>query len=220
MIMKGESGQEEQKEFLIRSWSDSGLIKDTRLINAFRSVQREHFVTKDYLKEAYADYPLPIHAEQTISQPTTVMIMLQALELSENDKVLDIGAGSGYNAALISKIARKVISIEIVPELAAYAKGNLKKARIRNVKVVLGDGSKGYGKEAPYDKIIVTAACPSIPEPLIGQLKENGIMIAPIGDFYGQKMIKGVKKRSKLESVELGDFSFVPLKGEYGYDRG
>ncbi|MCX8147471.1 MAG: methyltransferase domain-containing protein, partial [Candidatus Woesearchaeota archaeon] len=146
-----------------------------------------------------------------------IMIMLQALEPKESDKVLEIGTGSGYNAALLSKLVKKVVTTEIIPELVEYAKKNLKKAGIKNVEVFHSDGSRGHKKEAPYDKIIVTAACPEIPLPLIEQLKENGIIVAPVGPLYSQKMIKGTKKKGKLVLEELGDFVFVPLKGKHGY---
>jgi len=163
---------------------------------------------------------LPIGYEQTISQPTTVLIMTEALELKKGQKVLEVGAGSGYQAALIGNLVGakgKVITTEIIPELAKFAKANLKKAKIKNAFVVEYDGSQGYGKEAPYDRIIVTAACPEIPKPLVDQLKEGGIIIAPVGSFLGQKMVKGTKRKGGLETYSLGDFVFVPLKGKYGY---
>jgi len=131
--------------------------------------------------------------------------------------VLEIGAGSGYCAAIMSRLCKRVITTEIVPELCNYAKENIKKLKIRNVDVVLYDGSKGYEKEAPYGKIMVTAACPKIPEPLVSQLKENGIIIAPVGGSFGQEMLKGTKKGGKLVTESLGDFMFVPLKGKFGF---
>ncbi|MBW2984156.1 protein-L-isoaspartate(D-aspartate) O-methyltransferase [Candidatus Woesearchaeota archaeon] len=210
----------EDKESLIAYWQNSGLIKDKRLLEAFRKVPREKFITKGFLEEAYGDYPLPIGEGQTISQPTTVMIMTQALELKPGDKVLEVGAGSGYQAAIIAKVIGskgKVITTEIIPELVKFAKDNLKKAGIKNAVVVEWDGSQGYEKWAPYDKIIVTAACPRIPPPLIEQLKNNGIIIAPVGSAFGQTMIKGVKKEGVLQTESLGSFMFVPLKGKYGY---
>lgn len=206
------------KNDLIEFWQSSGIIKDKKVIEAFKKIPRENFIVSG---EPYGDYPLPIGSGQTISQPTTIMIMTQAMELKPGLKVLEVGAGSGYQAALIGTIVGKkgkVITTEIIPELAIFAKNNLKKSKIGNVKVVHYDGSKGYEKEAPYDRIIVTAACPEIPKPLIDQLKENGIIVAPVGSLvFGQKMIKCIKKKGYLETVNLGDFVFVPLKGEYGY---
>ena len=205
------------KEKLIDFWLKNKIITDKKLIKAFEEIKRENFITKEFIDEAYGDYPLPIGHEQTISQPTTIMIMTQALELKTTDKVLEIGSGSGYQAAIISRLAKKVISIEIIKDLALFAKENINKNNIKNVEIIHGDGSKGYEKSAPYDKIIVTAACPKIPESLIEQIKNNGIIVAPIGPLYGQVMIKARKIKNQLITEKLGDFMFVPLKGEYGY---
>jgi protein-L-isoaspartate(D-aspartate) O-methyltransferase len=211
---------DKSKKRLIDYWQSSGIIKDKKIIGAFKAIPREKFIMDEHLSEAYGDYPLPIGRGQTISQPTTVMLMTEALELKEGDKVLEVGAGSGYQAAIISKIIGKkgkVITTEIIPELAEFADKNIKKLKIRNVKIINCDGSQGYKEEAPYDRIMVTAACPEIPKPLIQQLKENGIIIAPVGNLLGQQMIKGIKKSGKLETKPLGYFMFVPLKGKYGY---
>ncbi len=205
------------KKELVEYWNSRGIVKDKRLLDVFLSVPREKFILDEHLSQAYDDYPLPISGGQTISQPTTVMIMINALELKKNDKVLEIGAGSGYCAAIMSKIAKEVYTTEIIPELVDFANKNLEKANIQNVFVIKHDGSQGYEKEAPYDKIMVTAACPEIPKPLIDQLKEGGIIVAPVSHLLGQKMIKGIKKQNKLKQEALGDFSFVPLKGKYGY---
>ena len=208
---------EEIKEQLANYWESSGIINDKQLIKAFMGVSREVFARS---RDAYGDYPLPIGHGQTISQPTTVMIMTQALELKQGDNVLEVGAGSGYQAAIIAKMvgSGSVVCTEIISELVLFAKENLKKAGINNVKVIGWDGSKGYKKGAPYDKIIVSAACPKIPEPLVEQLKEGGILVAPVGSLiFGQKMIKAKKVKGKLEEHNLGSFVFVPLKGEYGF---
>ncbi len=209
------------KEKLIKYWKETKLIEDKRLIKAFRSILRENFVLPEYISEAYADYPLPIPGGQTISQPTTVMIMIEALELKETDKVLEIGAGSGWCAALIAYIVKKgfVYTVEIIEKLANFAKSNIKNTGLKNIKVIHGDGSCGYPKAAPYDKIIITAACPTIPQPLIAQLKEGGIIVAPVGGYYIQKMIKARKIKGKLIEENLGDFRFVPLKGVFGFHR-
>lgn len=215
--LAGITGMTERKEELVKYWQESSLITDKNLLKAFRDISREAFIIPIYLEEVYGDYPLPIGHGQTISQPTTVMLMIQAMGLKKNDKVLEIGAGSGYCAAIMSRLCKRVITTEIVPELCNYAKENMKKLKIRNVDVVLYDGSKGYEKEAPYGKIMVTAACPKIPEPLVSQLKENGIIIAPVGGSFGQEMLKGTKKGGKLVTESLGDFMFVPLKGKFGF---
>jgi protein-L-isoaspartate(D-aspartate) O-methyltransferase len=148
------------------------------------------------------------------------MLMTEALELKEGDKVLEVGAGSGYQAAIIAKMVGKkgkVITTEIIPELVEFAKNNIKRLKIKNVKIINYDGSQGYEKESPFNAIIVTAACPKIPQPLIGQLADDGILIAPVGSFFGQIMIKITKKGKKLIKENLGSFMFVPLKGKYGY---
>jgi len=208
------------KEELIEHWVSSGLVNDKKVIEAFKKVPRENFIKKEDLDEAYGDYPLPIGSGQTISQPTTVMVMTQALELKEGDKVLEVGSGSGYQAAIIANIIGekgKVISTEIVDDLVKFAQDNITKLVIKNVKIIKYDGSKGYEKEAPYDKIIVTAATPKIPKSLVNQLKENGIIVAPVGNMTEQIMVKARKKHGKLEEEKLGHFMFVPMKGKYGY---
>lgn len=207
------------KENLLKYWKESRLIKDKRLFKAFKAVDRKNFILPEYESEAYGDYPLPLPGGQTISQPSTVMIMIEALELKETDKVLEIGAGSGWCAALIAYVAKKgkIATTEIIKELADFAKNNIKKMKIKNVQVIHADGSKGYKQKAPYNKIIVTSACPAIPQPLIDQLKEGGIILAPIGNLYSQTMIKAKKVKGKLQKEFLGEFRFVPLKGKYGF---
>ena len=208
------------KEHLIEHWISSGIVKDKRVIGAFKKVPRENFIKKEHLDEVYGDYPLAIGEGQTISQPTTVMIMTQALELKIGGKVLEVGTGSGYQAAIIANIVGKkgkVISTEISDKLVEFAKTNIKKLDIKNIKIIKLDGSKGYEEEAPYDRIIITAACPRIPKPLISQLKENGIIVAPVGNMLEQVMIKARKKGKDLVEENLGAFQFVPLKGKYGY---
>ncbi|MBL7147432.1 MAG: protein-L-isoaspartate(D-aspartate) O-methyltransferase [Nanoarchaeota archaeon] len=204
------------KQHLLNYWTKTGIVKNQELIKAFKKIKREDFVLNK--EEAYLDIALPILEKQTISQPSTIMIMLEALELKKGDKVLEIGTGSGYNASLIAEVVKpaNVYTTEIIPELVEFAKNNLKKANITNVKVFNTDGSKGLLKYSPYDKCIVTAACPEIPKPLISQLKNNGILIAPVGS-YSQIMVKITKKNNELIKENLGNFVFVPLKGKYGF---
>ncbi len=209
------------KKHLLEDWISSGTIKDKRVIGAFKKVPRENFIKKEHLEEAYGDYPLAIGEGQTISQPTTVMLMTEALELQKGHKVLEVGSGSGYQAAIIANIVGekgKVISTEIIDDLVKFAQENIKKLKLKNLKIIKHDGSKGYEKEAPYDRIIVTAACPKIPDSLKKQLKENGVIVAPVGDLNEQVMIKARKKSGKLIEESLGHFMFVPLKGKYGHD--
>ncbi len=207
------------KQQLLDYWKKQKIITDKNLLKAFAEIDREKFILPEYLIEAYDDNPLPILAGQTISQPTTVMMMIQALELKKNDKVLEIGAGSGYNAAIMSRLCKKVYTIEIIEELAEFARKNLKNAGIKNVEVEYGDGSIGYEKKSPYDKCIITAACPEIPQPIISQMKVGSIILAPVGSsgLGYQDMIKAKKTKKGLEKESLGEFSFVPMKGKYGF---
>jgi protein-L-isoaspartate(D-aspartate) O-methyltransferase len=204
------------KATLFKKLQKDKLIKDHKVLKAFQAISREMFVLKDSIDQAYYDGPLRIGYEQTISQPTTVLMMVEALELKKTDKVLEVGSGSGYEAAILSQLSHQVYSVEIVPELVVFTKKNLTKAKIKNVEVIQWDGGLGYDKQAPYDKIIVSAACDKIPEALIDQLVEGGILIAPVGATYPQQMIKGVKHNKKLEKIYMGDYAFVPLTGKFG----
>ncbi|KHO48277.1 MAG: protein-L-isoaspartate(D-aspartate) O-methyltransferase [archaeon GW2011_AR5] len=174
---------------------------------------RENFVLPEQGRYAYANYPLPIPGQQTISQPLTVAVMTEALEARRGDKILEVGTGSGYQAAILSEIVGttgKIITTEIIPELFEFAKKNL--AGYENTKVICADGSKGYPPEKPYDGIIVTASAPSVPEPLTEQLKEGGRLVIPVGD---QMII--VEKKDGLQQKFLGYYAFVPLTGKHGH---
>jgi protein-L-isoaspartate(D-aspartate) O-methyltransferase len=211
---------EQAKLCLIEIWESSRLITDKRVLDAFRRVPRERFVLKEFRDDAYDDVPLPILEDQTISQPTTVMLMLQALEVHPGMKVLEIGAGSGYNAALLSLLAGpegKVYTTEIIPELAKFAKANLKACK--NVAVLEHDGSLGYSKAAPYDRIICTAGAPEVPKTWISQLADDGILLCPVGPIDNQRLIRYRKIKGKFLSESLGDFRFVPLTGEFGIKK-
>ncbi len=192
-------------------------FSDRPVLDAMREVPRHLFIPDALRKAAYGDHPVPIGHEQTISQPYTVALMLRALELRKGMSVLEVGAGSGWNAALIKKLvgSGKVIAMEYVPELAEQAKKNLGKVGI-DVAVIQGDGSLGHEAGAPYDRIIVTCACPMMPPPLVSQLKNDGIILAPVGSTY-QVMVRGRKKDVSLETESLGSFSFVPLRGKHGF---
>ena len=213
---------EKKKDYLIEHWIKNSIITDKALIKAFQELPRENFILKEYKDRAYDDYPLPILENQTISQPTTVMLMTQALELKKNDKILEIGTGSGYQAALISKIIGikgAVVSTEIMPELIKFAKNNIKKLKIKNIKMIKSkDNEIGCKKYAKYDKIIVTAALPEIPPELYKQLKDNGIIVAPVGSEFSQEMLK-IKKLfyNKYNVKRLGMFQFVPVRGKFGF---
>ena len=195
-------------------------ISDERVLSVMTRVPRECFVPAGDAAAAFSDQALSIGHGQTISQPTTVMIMTSALDVREGQKILEVGAGSGYQAAILGLLTGehgRVITTEIISGLVSFAQQNLKKEGIRNVEVVCSDGGAGYEKNAPYDRIMVTAACPKIPKPLIKQLKEGGILVAPVECQTGQILVRGIKKDGKLETQSLGYFRFVPLTGKYGY---
>lgn len=210
-----------QKELLIQYWKENYKFKEEE-IEAFKEIKRENFVLRELENSAYEDVPLPILREKTISQPTTVMIMTSALELKKGNKVFEIGTGSGYQTALLSKLigeTGKVISTEVIPELIIFSQKNLRKSKINNIEIHEQDGSKGFEKEAPYDKIIITAACKDFPHVLIDQLKPNGIIVAPVGNEENQMMVKAIKKENNdLEYEFLGPFLFSPLYGNYGFE--
>jgi protein-L-isoaspartate(D-aspartate) O-methyltransferase len=197
-------------EFLI----DSKAIKTKKVKEAFLKTPRHLFVESEY---AYEDMPLPSIKGQTISQPSIVAYMLENLDLKKNHKVLEIGAGTGWNAALISRIIYpgKVFTIEIDEDLVELAKKNISKLNIKNVEIIHGDGSLGYEREAPYDRCIVTAACPRIPHPLIHQLKEDGKLIAPVGNIFSQNLILFDKQKDEIKN--LGSCIFVKMRGIYGF---
>lgn len=210
-----------QKTELINFWKQSLGFREIEL-KAFKDVNREDFIPENIKHKAYEDLPLPLIRGKTISQPTTVMLMTHTLELQQGEKVFEIGAGSGYQAAIIAKIIGengRVITTEIIPELISLAKQNLVKAKINNVEIYEDDGSNGMPKEAPFDKIIITAACKEFPKPLLEQLKPEGIIVGPVGDQNEQEMVRGFKdKNGKLELEFLGPFLFSPLYGKYGFE--
>jgi protein-L-isoaspartate(D-aspartate) O-methyltransferase len=194
-------------------------IMDERVLSAMRSVPRHLFVPEAARGAAYADYPLPIGHGQTISQPFIVAMMTALLQICPDDRVLEIGAGSGYQAALLGTLAKEVISIERIPEVARLAKENLSASGITTVKVIVGDGTLGYPERAPYDGVLITAATPSIPPPLIDQLAEGGRLVAPVGARDLQELIRLTKKDHDLTREFFGGVVFVPLLGEYGWEH-
>lgn len=201
-----------KQRYLVDQLVKEGHLKTNKIIKTFLSVPRENFVPREYRHHAYIDEPLPIGFGQTISAPHMVAIMTELLKPDKKDKVLEIGSGSGYQAAILSKLVKKVFTIELDRNLAEFSRENLKKTRIRNVKIIQGDGSRGYSKEAPYDKIIVTCAGKEIPKPLIAQLKNRGIIVAPVGGEWYQDLILGIKKGKKLETKNYGGCVFVLLR--------
>jgi protein-L-isoaspartate(D-aspartate) O-methyltransferase len=206
------------KQRLMAQWQAAGI--NPRILDAFDSIPREQFVMPGLKKDAYNDTPLPTVRKQSISQPSTVMLMLQALDIQEGDKIFELGSGVGYQASLMSVLVGekgKVVTTEIIPELIMLALSNITALGLKNVHVMETDGSAGYQQEALYDKAIITAACPDIPKPIIDQVKVGGTIIAPVGDLQQQTMIKATKKEHGLDLEFLGSFVFVPMKGKFGF---
>lgn len=186
-------------------------IKDPKIINAFLKVERHRFVPKRYLANAYEDRPLPIGEGQTISQPYIVAFMTDVLNLSRSDKVLEIGTGSGYQAAILGELSDNVFTIEINEPLGKRADKLLKELGYTNVKVKIGDGYKGWQEHAPYDAIIVTCAPSHVPAPLKEQLKEGGRMIIPVGGRFNQSLVLLRKIDNALEEENVLPVLFVPM---------
>lgn len=188
-------------------------ISDTAVLRAMRKVPRHLFVPKEYEREAYNDYPLPIGYGQTISQPYIVAYMTEVVLPSSTKRALEIGTGSGYQAAILAEIVKEVYSIEIIPELARESAERLKKLGYNNVTVKFGDGYKGWEEHAPFDIIIVTAAAEQVPQPLIHQLAENGRLVIPVGaPTEVQELILFVKKEGRIHKSRLTFVRFVPFK--------
>ena len=192
-------------------------IKDKRVLAAFEKIERHKFVPENLLPEAYADFPVPIGKNQTISQPYIVALMTENLCLSGEEKILEIGTGSGYQTAILAELTREVYSIERLDYLSKKAEATLKEIGYDNIRLKVGDGTLGWPEEAPFDRIIITAASPQIPLPLTEQLKENGKLILPLGESLGQVLTLVEKKKGKLESIRVCGCVFVPLIGKYGY---
>ncbi|MEO0292813.1 MAG: protein-L-isoaspartate(D-aspartate) O-methyltransferase [candidate division WOR-3 bacterium] len=209
-----------QRERMVEEQIISRGISDERVLKAMREVPRHKFVEEGLRSAAYQDNPLPIGWEQTISQPYIVALMTELLDVDKTHKVLEVGTGSGYQAAILSLLAMSVITIERIPELYKRAKETLRKLGYNNITVVLGDGSIGYKEYAPYDRIMVTAAAPSVPEELIQQLKENGKIVIPVGNIITQELIVLRKEKDKIVTTKSIGVRFVPLKGKGGWQNG
>ena len=191
-------------------------IRDERVLAAMLSVPRHEFVPAEFAAEAYSDRPLPIGHGQTISQPFMVAAMAEALELSGGERVLEIGAGSGYQAAVLSLLAREIHTIEMHEELAADSAERLRRLGYGNVQVHVGDGTLGWPEQSPYDAILVTAAAPEIPPPLTAQLANGGRLIIPVGTPEEQRLLRVEKRDSELSTRPHYHCRFVPLFRQYG----
>ena len=203
---------------LIIYLNNSKFLTDGRVESALRNIPRHEFVPESELDYAYNNEPLPIMKNQTISQPGVVTRMTEWLDVKDGQKILEIGTGSGWQSAILSYLVGTgdIYSVERHPKLVKFAQENLKKFKIDNVNVILGDGSIGYSKESPYDRIIITAACTKIPSPLIEQLSENGFIIAPVGDNSQSLVLLQKTSKGIVEIRNESHYVFVPLVGKFG----
>ena len=208
-------GQAKQR-MLVYDLKGRGIV-DPDVLRVIDEIPREQFVPQEHRAHAYADEPLPIGGGQTISQPYIVALMTELLRLNDQCDVLEVGTGSGYQTVVLARLARKVYTIEKLPELSAVAQEALRKLGIDNVEFHIGDGSCGWSEVRTFDRIILTAAVPSIPKPVADQLAEGGRLVAPVGGPTAQDLILAEKVRSRLVETEICGCRFVRLLGEYGF---
>lgn len=209
---------EEQRTRMVERQLRRRGIEDERVLAAMGAVPREHFVPEQVRKSAYNDSALPIGHEQTISQPWVVAAICQALQLKGDEVVLEIGTGSGYSAAVLAKLAGRVISVERVPELGETARGKLEEVGAGNVEVIVGDGSRGYPAEAPYDAIAVHAATPEAPHSLLSELAQDGRLVVPIATGSADLLVAFIRENGDLRQETIGPCRFVPLIGVEGFN--
>lgn len=209
--------REQEREAMVEYQIRARGVSNARVLAAMSKVPRHRFVPPAIGRVAYDDRPLPIGDGQTISQPYIVAVMTELLCPAPGDRVLEIGTGSGYQAAVLSLLVERVISIERLPGVALQAERLLMAMGVENVMVVTGDGTLGYPDLGPYDGIIITAATPAVPAALIGQLAEGGRLVAPVGDRILQTLVRLTKQDGRIEREEFGGVVFVPLIGEQGF---
>ncbi len=208
---------DEQRAAMVETQLKARGLTDERLVVAFQKVPRHLFVPAEFRREAYADHPLPIESGQTISQPYIVALMTDCLRLRGHERVLEIGAGTGYQTAILGEMALEVFSVERLPELMQTVARRLEGLGYLNVHLSVGNGTLGWPEHAPYDAILVGAAAPGIPDPLIAQLMEGGRMVLPIGPQHAQMLTLIEKRRGAVHQKELASCAFVPLIGQYGW---
>lgn len=205
------------REAMVRDHIVARGIHDPRVLAALRAVPREFFVPQDLQGEAYADRALPIGPAQTISQPFIVAFMTMHLDVLPTDRVLEVGTGSGYQAAVLARLAGSVDTIEYDPDLSAAAADRLAQLGVTNVRCHVGDGSAGLSEAAPFERIMVTAACPAVPDQLVQQLADGGVLIAPVGDVETQTLLRISRRAGRAWEDRLLDCRFVKLLGRYGW---
>jgi protein-L-isoaspartate(D-aspartate) O-methyltransferase len=210
-------GYDDLREMMVESQLIPRGIRDQRVLHAMRRVPRHLFVEELIRHSAYDDMALPIGEGQTISQPYMVAIMTELLELKGSEKVLEIGTGSGYQAAVLAELAKEVYTVERIPVLTKRAKEILLSLGYENIHLETGDGTLGWSEEAPFDRIIVTAASPRIPDPLIDQLAIDGVLLVPVGSRFSQQILKMKKTEQGLTEEYHTPCVFVPLIGEHGW---
>ncbi|RPJ46589.1 MAG: protein-L-isoaspartate(D-aspartate) O-methyltransferase [Candidatus Latescibacterota bacterium] len=212
-MSRSEQDYEKERLHMVSKQIEARGVKDPRVLDAVRKVRRHLYVPPPIAPNAYEDNPLPIGSDQTISQPYIVAVMTELLDLEPGDRVLEIGTGSGYQAAVLAELAAEVFSIEIVPELAEMARAHLSADGYDRVRVRTGDGYRGWPEEAPFQAIIVTAAPDHVPEPLIEQLDEGGRLVIPVGDVY-QELLVVTKEDGMVRKRSVIPVRFVPMTGE------
>jgi protein-L-isoaspartate(D-aspartate) O-methyltransferase len=205
-----------RREMVALQIRDRG-VRSERVLAAMAAVPRHEFVPPSQVSAAYSDHALPIGDGQTISQPYVVAAMTEALALTGTERVLEIGGGSGYQAAVLSILAREVIAIELLPQMAGAARKRLALLSFANVRIEVGDGSLGWLSGAPYDAILVAAAAPEIPPPLVEQLAEGGRLLIPVGSAEEQTLLRVVKRDGRITQQALFTCRFVPLRGHHGW---
>ena len=206
-----------KREEMVRSQIEARGVRDPRVLSAFRAVPRHLFVSEALREQAYGDYPLPIGEQQTISQPYIVAEMTQALELGRDDRVLEIGTGSGYQAAILAQIVYRVYTVERKRALYMQTRNLFDKLNYHNIVTKYADGTKGWQEESPFDAIVVTAGAPELPEVLITQLAEGGRLVVPVGNQHTQELIKICREKGDVQQTNLGGCRFVKLVGEHGW---
>jgi protein-L-isoaspartate(D-aspartate) O-methyltransferase len=206
------------RERMVREQLVSRGINDPRVLRAMAEVPRHLFLESELWDQAYEDHPLPIGANQTISQPYMVALMAEALELKGAEKVLEVGTGSGYAAVVLSQLCTELFTVESVEELALKARTLLSRLGSRNVSVLVGDGTLGWEEHAPYDAVVISAAAPCIPRPLLEQLKTPGHLLFPMGEKELQTLVRIRKDKTGIREEYLGECHFVKLTGRYGWE--